>query len=76
MLKTLILSEVVAQEEEGMSQCFTTLAGLDGSVLHLPILAHIEEPFCKMRTAGSRGHLGQNRKKAKWPPVTGPLLPA
>lgn len=76
MLKTLILPEVVAQEGGGMSQCFIRLAGLVGSVLHLSILARTKVPLCDMRTAGSRGHLGQTRKKAKWPPVTSPLLPA
>lgn len=76
MLKTQILPEVVAQEGDGMSKCFIELAGLVGSVLHLPILARTKVPFCDMRTAGSRGHLGQSRKKAKWPPVTTPLLPA
>lgn len=76
MLKTLILPEVVAQEGGGMSQCFIGLAGLVGSVLHLPILARTKVPFCDMRTAGSRGHLGHRRKNAKWPPVTTPLLPA
>lgn len=76
MLKTLILPEVVAQEGEGMSQCVIELAGLAGSVLHLPSLARTKVPFCNMRTAGSRGHLGQSRKKAKWPPVPTPLLPA
>lgn len=76
MLKTLILPEVVAQEGGGMSQCFIGLAGLAGSVLHLAIIARTKVPFCDMRTAGSRGHLGRSRKKAKWPPVTTPLLPA
>jgi len=59
-----------------MSQCFIELAGLVGSVLHLPILACAIVPFCDMHTAGSRGHLGQSRKKAKWPPVPTLLLPA
>lgn len=73
MLKTLILPEVVAQEGGGMSQCFIGLAGLVGSVLHLAIIAGTKVPFCDMRTAGSRGHLGRSRKKAKWPPVTTPV---
>lgn len=76
MLKTLILPEVVAQEGWRMSQCFIELVGLAGSVLHLPILARTIIPFCDKHTAGSRRHLGQSRKKAKWPPVSTPLLPA
>lgn len=76
MLKTLILPEVVAQEGWRMSQCLIELVGLVGSVLHLPILARTIIPFCDKHTAGSRRHLGQSRKKAKWPPVSTPLLPA
>lgn len=70
------MPEVMAQEGGGMSQCFIKLAGLAGSVLHLSILSRTKVSFCDMRTAGSGGHLGQTRKKAKWPPVTAPPLPA
>lgn len=76
MLKTLIFPEVVAQERGGMSQCFIGFAVLVGTVLHLPTLACTKVTFCDIRTAGSRGHLGKSGKKAKWPPVTTPLLPA
>lgn len=76
MLKTLILPEVTAKDGWSMSQCFVGWAGLAGSALHLPILARTTVPFCDMHTAGSGGHLGQSRKKAKWPPVRTPLLPA
>lgn len=57
-----------------MSQCFIKLAGLAGSVLHLSIRTRTKVPFGSVCTAGSRGHLGQSRKKAKWPPVTLPPL--